>query len=165
MALVMEDKLMNIHFQPITQEQAEQIAYHWHYEGIYAFYNMEADEEDLVEFLNPEIQKDSILAAVTPNNELIGFLSIHKPVHDIAEIGLGLRPDLTGRGMGLVFLLKGIEFVKERYSPLSITLAVATFNKRAITVYKRSGFVEEETFIQTTNGSKYEFVKMKLNCV
>ena len=38
---------MTYTLQPITQEQAEEIAYNWHYDGKYAFYDMEADEEDL----------------------------------------------------------------------------------------------------------------------
>ena len=34
----------------MTQEEAEEIAYNWHYEGKYSFYDIEADEEDLAEF-------------------------------------------------------------------------------------------------------------------
>lgn len=44
---------MSYCFRPITQEQAEDIAYNWHYEGDYSFYDMEADQEDLQAFLNP----------------------------------------------------------------------------------------------------------------
>ena len=37
----------------MTQEQAEEIAFNWHYDAEYSFYDMEADKEDLVEFLDP----------------------------------------------------------------------------------------------------------------
>ncbi|WP_429818396.1 hypothetical protein [Brevibacillus porteri] len=33
---------MQYAFTTMTQEQSEEIAYHWHYDGEYAFYDMEA---------------------------------------------------------------------------------------------------------------------------
>ncbi|SFB28367.1 hypothetical protein SAMN04488072_11322 [Lentibacillus halodurans] len=35
-------------FKIITQQQAEEIAYQWHYDGKYAFYDMDTDEENLI---------------------------------------------------------------------------------------------------------------------
>lgn len=56
---------MGYEFQILTQEQAEKIAYHWHYKEKYSFYNMEADEEDLEEFLNTqEDEEDNIMGTV-----------------------------------------------------------------------------------------------------
>lgn len=153
---------MDIQFLPITQDQAEQIAYQWHYEGIYAFYNMEADEEDLAEFINP-LTRGAVFAAIS-NQELIGFISVD--IHTVGqiEIGLGLRPDLTGQGYGVVFLSQALNYMKSKFSPSIISLAVATFNKRAISLYKKIGFIEETTFMQHTNGGDYEFVNMKYVC-
>ena len=54
----------------------------------------------------------------------------------------------------------GLQFAQSRFKPAAITLSVATFNKRAIALYKQIGFKELETFNQTTNGGSYEFVKM-----
>lgn len=150
-------------FQLITQEQAEEIAFNWHYDGKYAFYNMEADEEDLTEFLDRDKRADSVYA-VTENNRLIGFFSIHQEENDTIDIGLGLRPDLTGQGLGYTFLATGITYIKERFSPAFITLAVAVFNDRAIKLYKKAGFKEAATFLQYTNGGEYEFVKMIYPC-
>ncbi|MFP3423106.1 GNAT family N-acetyltransferase, partial [Bacillus sp. SIMBA_161] len=45
---------MKYTFQAMTQEQAEVIAETWRYEGDYSFYDMDADAEDLEEFLDPE---------------------------------------------------------------------------------------------------------------
>ena len=42
---------MEYTYTVMTQEEAEEIAYNWHYEGKYSFYDIEADEEDLAEFL------------------------------------------------------------------------------------------------------------------
>jgi RimJ/RimL family protein N-acetyltransferase len=61
---------------------------------------------------------------------------------DALEVGLGLRPDLTGRGLGLEFLLAGIDFGRRRFGLTRVILNVAAFNERAIKVYERAGFRE-----------------------
>jgi ribosomal-protein-alanine N-acetyltransferase len=149
-------------FQVMTQEQAEDIAYNWHYDGIYSFYDIAADEEDLEEFLDPKQRRNSKFA-VYHKEEVIGFFAFTRKASSTIDIGLGMKPDLTGNGKGLEFIKAGMEFAKNKYSPQTLTLSVATFNKRAITVYKRAGFEPIETFEQETNGSLFEFVKMEFS--
>jgi [ribosomal protein S18]-alanine N-acetyltransferase len=150
-------------FNKMTQEQAENIAFNWHYDGEYSFYNMEADKEDLDEFINPETRGNSMFA-VTKNEELIAFLGIEKAANETCDIGLGMRPDLTGKGKGMGFLKAAIDFVIAEYKPKKITLSVATFNQRAIKIYRRIGFKEIAFFDQETNSSTYEFLKMEYAC-
>ena len=154
---------MTYKFEIMTLEQAQDIAFNWHYNGEYSFYDMEADKEDLDEFLDPEIRGNSMYAVIN-NNELIGFFSVNKEEEKTFDIGLGLKPDLTGRGKGLEFLTAGMEFVKNEYKPEKITLSVATFNQRAIKVYRKFGFNDINTFMQDTNGSTFEFLKMEYEC-
>ncbi|KUP09612.1 ribosomal-protein-alanine acetyltransferase [Bacillus coahuilensis m2-6] len=150
---------MTFTIQTMAQEQAEEIAYNWHYEQEYDFYDMEADNEDLEEFLNP-VTRGNNMFSVSEDNVLVGFLSVSEETLSTFEIGLGMRPDLTGQGMGQNFLVGCIEFVQKKFSPRILTLSVATFNQRAIKVYKKVGFKEIEVFMQETNGSQFEFVKM-----
>lgn len=152
--------MMNYTFHPMSQKQAEEIA-DWQYEGDYAFYDLAADLDDLQEFLSPIDRADSYFA-VTENNELIGFYCFNEISAGNIDIGLGMKPDFTGQGHGSAFLKAGLDFAKSRYHPEKITLAVAAFNERAITVYKKAGFQWEENFLQKTNGNHYKFVKMKL---
>ncbi|MGM9985710.1 MAG: GNAT family N-acetyltransferase [Bacillaceae bacterium] len=154
---------MKYKFEVMTQQQAEQIAYHWHYEDEYAFYDMEADQEDLEAFLDVE-KRGNTMFAVMKNNEVIGFLSINKITDTLIDIGLGMKPDLTGKGNGINFLKASMDFIKATYTPEKITLSVATFNQRAINVYKRIGFKEVNMFMQETNESTYEFLKMVYEC-
>ncbi|MBO1578462.1 GNAT family N-acetyltransferase [Bacillus sp. XF8] len=150
---------MNYTFEVMTQEQAEEIAYNWHYNGQYYFYNMEADKEDLAEFLDPK-ERGETTFTVWHNNEMVGFFSFHKIDIHTVDIGLGMKPSMTGNGLGADFVQAGLVFCKEKYKPRYITLSVATFNERAIKVYKKAGFDGVGTFIQRTNGSQFEFLKM-----
>jgi len=148
-------------YVPLTQRQAEQIAYDWQYEGKFAFYDMPNDPDDLAEFLNPD-QRTEHYYAVMDETQLIGFF-VFEPGQDSLELALGMRPDLTGRGNGTTFLESGLAFAIQKYQPRYIELAVATFNERAIRLYTKSGFKPVEWFQQETNGGSYEFVKMCLH--
>ncbi|AUD15001.1 MULTISPECIES: GNAT family N-acetyltransferase [unclassified Planococcus (in: firmicutes)] len=152
---------MDYIFQAMTQEQAEDIAASWRYQGEYSFYDMNADPEDLEEFLDPE-KREGVYFVVLSQNELIGFYSFQQSDKDTVDIGLGMKPELTGKGNGAAFLAAGLEFAKIRYRPKNMTLSVAVFNERAIKLYKKLGFKETESFVQATNGGQYDFVKMTL---
>lgn len=154
---------MTYKFEIMTQEQAEDIAHYWHYDGEYSFYDMQADEGDLAEFLNPETRGNTMFA-VLKEDEIIGFFSVRKVADFIYDISLGMRPDLTGHGKGKEFLNTGIDFVQSRFNVDKITLSVATFNERAIKVYRKVGFKDIETFMQNTNGCTYEFLRMAYEC-
>lgn len=151
---------MTYTFNPMTQQQREEIT-DWQYEGDYAFYDMAADEDDLYEFLNPTDSADSYFA-VTQNNELIGFYCFKEISTGTIDIGLGMKPDFTGKGDGLSFFKAGLNFAIAHYKPEKFTLAVAAFNERAIRVYQKAGFQQEESILQNTNGGHYKFVKMAL---
>ena len=60
--------------EPLSQSNAEEIANHWHYEGIYAFYDMQADPEDYEEILSPEVRGNHYYQ-VLKNDELYGFFA------------------------------------------------------------------------------------------
>jgi ribosomal-protein-alanine N-acetyltransferase len=102
----------------------------WRYEPPYDFY-----DEDDEPVLNPERHFD----ARDEGGRLIGFYYFEWKC-DALEYGLGLRPDLTGRGLGLEFVLAGLTYAREHFMPERIILNVAAFNERAITVYERAGF-------------------------
>ena len=94
-----------------------------------------------------------------PGGELVGHL-VFKLSGGVAEIGLGLRPDLTGRGLGLAFLQAALRYAAQALGATSFTLAVAAFNHRAIKVYERAGFSETERYLHATNGAMHEFIRM-----
>ena len=145
-------------FASLSQEEAEAIA-GWHYPDPYSFYDWSADVDDLQELLDPALRGDAYWAVSDDEGELVGHFSF-KPKGGAVEIGLGLRPDLTGRGLGADFLAAGLGFARTRFAPERFTLAVATFNERAIKVYERAGFERDRVYVHSTAGAEWEFVEM-----
>lgn len=74
------------------------------------------------------------------------------------DIGLGVRPDLTGRGEGMRYLGAVIEFSVAQFAPELLRLTVAAFNRRAIRLYERAGFQPVSSFHTILAG--LEFIVM-----
>jgi RimJ/RimL family protein N-acetyltransferase len=56
------------------------------------------------------------------------------------DIGLGVRPDLTGRGLGFDYVNAVIDFAYRTYTPDRLRVTIAAFNARARRVWERAGF-------------------------
>jgi ribosomal-protein-alanine N-acetyltransferase len=152
---------MKFSFKIMSQLEAEEIANNWKYEGIYSFYDYTEDPEDYLELTDPNKRHDRHFSCFI-NNELVGFyeydiLEMHK-----VELGFGLKPKYTGKGIGIHFIKAIIDHMNTMNMKISyFTLRVAQFNLRAIKVYKKLGFLETEVYLQETNGGKYEFIIME----
>jgi ribosomal-protein-alanine N-acetyltransferase len=147
-------------FDPLSQAEAEEIAL-WHYPEPFSFYDWAEDPGDLAELLNPALRDDAYFGVHDRENHLIGYFSFRKRDRRALEIGLGLRPERTGQGIGGAFLQAGLDYARSRFEPTEFVLSVATFNKRAITVYKRAGFAPVRVYMHSTNGGDWEFVEMR----
>ena len=148
-----------LHFTQLSQEDAEAIA-EWRYPEPYSFYNWSADVDDLGELLDAFLRGDAYWAVKDDAGELVGHFSFKPKTEGTIEIGLGLRPDLTGRGLGASFLAAGLDFARERFEPDRFVLSVATFNERAIKVYERAGFQRGQIYLHFTAGREWEFLQM-----
>jgi len=146
-------------FVPMTASYAEDVA-KWHYPGIYTFYDLDQDPEDYQEFMDPAGWPETYFAVLDDVDDLVGFFAF-ECAEGTLVLGLGLRPDLTGRGRGEAFVAAGLDFAAKRFAPRGFELSVASFNERAIRVYERLGFTRTRTFQQETNGGTHEFVEMR----
>jgi [ribosomal protein S18]-alanine N-acetyltransferase len=123
------DDAVTLRIEPSTLEAlAERAA--WRYPPPYDFY-----DDDGVPPKNPEC----FYSVRDQDGALVGFY-FFMPRGDALFYGLGLHPDLTGRGLGLDFVEAGIAFAEERFGSRRLVLDVAEFNARAIRVYERAGF-------------------------
>jgi ribosomal-protein-alanine N-acetyltransferase len=142
----------------MAQADAEAVA-GWRYPEPFSFYDWTADEDDLAELLDADLRGEAYFAVEDDEGQLVGYFSF-KPEGRTLVVGLGLRPDLTGRGLGGGFFAAGLDYGRERFAPERFSLAVATFNERAIRVYERAGFERARVYMHETNGGEWEFVEM-----
>jgi ribosomal-protein-alanine N-acetyltransferase len=155
--------LASAQIAPMEQAEAVEVGA-WSYPGIYAFYDFATDPDDLTELLDPDRRAGLYHAVRVPGHGLIGFVQTW-PIDEngTVEIGLGLRPECTGGGLGLAFVSRLCDWLCERVRlrPMAITLRVATFNVRAITVYERAGFRAVEIEQAVSHGGTVQFLRMR----
>ena len=129
---------MKITISELSQEGRVEMR-SWRYPPPYDFYDGDVDPP-----LNPE----RFFGAFDEDGGLVGFYYFEEKPPDL-DYGLGLRPDLVGRRLGLEFFRAGLDFARERYRPRRVYLHVAEFNERARKVYERAGFVEVSRHVRS----------------
>jgi RimJ/RimL family protein N-acetyltransferase len=105
----------------------------WRYEPPYDFYDVAADPP----------QDPSQWHVVRGDDGRVEAFFFFEPAEDgTVEIGIGLRPDLVGRGLGESFMQRELDYAREQWAPRRFRLHVAAWNARAIQLYERLGFRE-----------------------
>jgi RimJ/RimL family protein N-acetyltransferase len=74
------------------------------------------------------------------------------------DTGGGLRPSLTGKGLGRPAIAAGLAFGRQRFAPTAFRVTVASFNARALKVVGSLGFVRESEFHASTDGKPYRIL-------
>ena len=104
--------------------------------------------------------------ALAGRGELIGFRSFGADGQvpggdysgDALDTGGGLRPDLTGRGLGRQAITIGLEFGRRRFAPAAFRVTVASHNARALRVVESLGFVPASAFRSLVDGMSFEIL-------
>jgi ribosomal-protein-alanine N-acetyltransferase len=143
----------------MTPAFAAEIA-RWRYPAPYDCYDMTGD--DPAALADP----GSGFFALTDETGLIGFRSfgpdgqVPGGTYDGAALdtGGGLRPDLTGRGLGREAIATGLDFGRERFRPAAFRVTIAAFNVRAQRVVTALGFRPAGSFRGSVNGRDYEIL-------
>jgi RimJ/RimL family protein N-acetyltransferase len=131
----------------------------WRYEPPWDFYDLASDPADAAEMRDPA-HFGNYRAVLDDSGRLDAFW-FFAPDGDLVEIGVGLRPDLTGQGRGEPFLRAQLEYASQ-WNPLTFRLFVAAWNERAIRLYRRLGFREtarEKRQFELVG--EHEFVRME----
>lgn len=131
----------------------------WRYPAPYDIYNFtEADASEHYKVM------------LSNTDEVVGFYCIGEaarvPLNSestpyncsgYVDVGLGLRPDLCGRGLGKELLETALHDIRIGLGFYSYRLTVATFNERAIKLYKQFEF---KTIDKFSNASDIAFEVM-----
>jgi len=139
--------------EPLREEHARAIL-DWRYPPPYDFYDPPEDDNSeyyVTEFLNPELRFHAVL---NRDDQFVGFCSYGRdgqvPGGDYSrealDIGLGMKPELTGKGMGEEFFEAILRFAARNLKPAGYRVTVASFNARAISLYRKFGFTADSEF-------------------
>lgn len=145
-------------FRPMERAVALQIA-QWRYAPPYDIYNASEVEEAADEYLTPEYHYYSLWQ----NDDLVAFRCFGPDarVHggdysaDALDLGGGMRPDLTGKGLGASVMQASFEFAKKKFNPSAFRCTVAGFNLRAQKVCLKVGYQEIQRFTHPNNAKEF----------
>ena len=154
-------KTFNLTFKPMDEASAREI-FTWRYEPPYDIYNENpAKAEPFMQTLLDPIYAYHVIT--DERGDLVGYccfgVDARVPGGDYAadalDVGLGMRPDLTGQGHGLAFFEAVAEFAQRTFAPQALRVTVAAFNQRAMRVYEKAGFEREQAFQRSGDGMDF----------
>lgn len=154
---------MQLIVKDMTADEAKQIS-KWTYEEPYSIYSMGEGEDTINELMSESY------FSVYSEEQLIGYYCFGEAAQvpagkpfgayaaaDRTDIGLGIRPDLCGQGLGPKFFRRGLDFAREALGAKSFRLTVAAFNERAIKTYLKAGFEKVHFFERVSENARMEF--------
>jgi RimJ/RimL family protein N-acetyltransferase len=154
---------MKLCFQPIDEAAIRTILI-WRYERPYHIYNLSLHPDDpyvsameMDYFLTPAFAFQAIFDEETA--EQVAFCSFGSDGQvtggdyreEALDIGMGVRPDLTGKGLGAFFATAVIAFAIQTFQPPKLRVTIASFNQRAMRVWQKNGFHPVQTFENPSN--------------
>ena len=153
---------MRFAIRPLTHDDVV-LMRGWHYEPPFDEYDPATDPTEVAE-LEAAVGSSLGLAIDDADHVRLAGFAVCTPGEEGMEIGLGLRPDLTGGGLGAAFVSAIVRSLIERWRPRGVWLDVLPWNARAITVYERAGFVRGEVYLRRfEDGNEREFLRMSLS--
>ena len=152
---------MSLAFRPMDRASVRAIL-EWRYQPPYDLYNLDPDdpEEAVRCYMDPGNAYHSV---ADERGNLVAFCCFGADAQvsggdygaPSLDIGLGVRPDLTGQGRGSVFVNAVLGFAQRSFEPTSFRVTVAEFNKRARRVWEKAGFEHVQTFERESDGRSF----------
>jgi [ribosomal protein S18]-alanine N-acetyltransferase len=146
------DTNLSFTFHKINAVTAREIAT-WQYPPPYDVYSYDPNEleENLQELLTPRFHYYTVW---NTQGELIGYRCFGEDARvpggdynaDALDMGGGLRPELTGKGLGARFMEAAFTFAREQFAPTAFRATVMAFNTRALRVCARVGYRQVQKF-------------------
>lgn len=143
---------MQFEFRPLDVEGIHEIIT-WRYEAPYDMYNIsDGVEPNILALLI--ISTNSYYRIDDPEQGMIGFCCFGEEgrvaggdySQAALDMGLGVRPDLTGQGFGPLFSAALCNYAKQLFTPDTLRVTIAAWNTRAQRVWIKTGFQELSRF-------------------
>jgi [ribosomal protein S18]-alanine N-acetyltransferase len=152
---------MPISFKPMTTEAARSIL-SWRYGEPYELYNADPANliDDLAALTDPAYRYYAIYGE---DGSLVAFCCFGEDAQvrggDYAapalDVGVGMRPDLTGRGQGAALIRDVLVWGQQAFGPTAFRCTVAAFNKRAQKACRQNGFRKSATFRRPSDKQQF----------
>ena len=136
----------------------------WRYDEPYTLYNVVVKPEELAtlvaSFVDPTNHYYSLKDG---DGALVGFccfgIEAQVPGGDYSspalDVGVGMRPDLTGQGHGQQFIEAALKFGRETYHPILFRATVAAFNQRSLRACEKAGYRRVTSFLRPSDGREF----------
>ena len=145
-------------FAPLTREMALE-SLHWRYEAPYDFYNAPPDQVE-PEGSDP---KSAFYGIVNEQGELLASCHFGRDAQvrggdyrcEALDVGIRVRPDLTGRGQGAAFGAALLEFTQRTFAAPVLRVTIAEFNGRSQRLAVKAGFRPVSRFLRKRDGMPF----------
>ena len=137
----MDHPATEIHLERFSTADAEAVL-GWRYAGDFASYDLSSDDESC--FADP----NSEYLAIRCELELIGFICLGAEARvagmiedsELLDVGVGIRPDLVGRGESQHLMPAIVSLLDERTGQIALRAVVKAWNRRAQRAAEHAGF-------------------------
>jgi len=157
----LEEIFRGMRVVPMTEAHGSELC-EWRYEPPFDVFNWPSWEEmtsRAIEFGDPALRERQFASVVNGAGALLGFAQFF-PLLGLTRLGVGMRPDLCGRGAGSAFIRVVAEEARRRMPDDEIDLEVLTWNERAVRAYRKAGFEIDDTYWRPTLTGPGEFYCM-----
>jgi [ribosomal protein S18]-alanine N-acetyltransferase len=145
----------------LSEEHAKEIC-DWEYKEEYRIYNtnwatVQVQKWAIADELKRKLQFSAVL---DDNNALCGYFRFVEE-NDRVMLGLGLDPQICGKGIGTELMKLILNEFYHRYPGHTLELEVRDFNQRAIKCYSHAGFHVVDSYSKDTLIGAGNFLLMR----
>jgi [ribosomal protein S18]-alanine N-acetyltransferase len=151
---------MSLLFRPMDEANARAFL-SWRYDAPYDFYNIPASAVEYLSFFTDP--HNTYYSISSDDGTLEAFCCFGADAQvpggdysaDALNVGLGIRPDLTGQGHGDAYLAAILAFARQTFAPTILRTTVAEWNTRSQRLWVKAGFQPIQVFPRAEDGMPF----------
>jgi ribosomal-protein-alanine N-acetyltransferase len=136
------ERVPALRLDSMTEEDGRMIC-EWRYLAPYDLYRWPPWETMVTqgrEFGDENIRQSQYMSVRGEQGQLVGYVQFFEMDRTL-RLGMGLRPDCCDLGWGATLTRMAVQEARRRQPGAEVDLEVEQWNKRAIRVYEKAGFV------------------------